>query len=362
MDEQVRRLHAIIDERIGLALGAPPVQLERGTVSSVVESLRIAMVTLGAGDTPVPITYATLPMDLVAGDEVVVLRRPDGWLLVVAVLGRDAPAGGGGGGGSHDDLTGVSPDDHHAQAHALVGGDHTASGLTAGHVVRASGATTFAWAQLGHGDLSGLTTGDPHTQYQQESEKAAANGYASLDASTRVPVAQLGSGTADQWTGLGGDGAWANRMRIWGNTADVSPTGTAAVDTGFSFTYTASDTVLFFELFFMHNRQAASGGLRFRWNNTTGNTGGNIRGILEQGATSITSWNDGTQTDTPSYDTWYGGAVPGANNAVRYGRWLGRLLLPTSGSFPGTIKLQVSSVAAAEARLVAGSVIRYAKF
>lgn len=165
MDEQVRRLHAIIDERIGLALGAPPVQLERGTVESVVASLRIAMVTLGAGDTPVPITYASLPMDLVGGDEVVVLRRPDGWLLVLAVLGRDAPAGGGSGASSHDDLDDVSPDDHHAQAHALVGGDHSASGLTTGHVVRASGATTFAWAQLGHGDLSGLTTGDPHTQY-----------------------------------------------------------------------------------------------------------------------------------------------------------------------------------------------------
>ncbi len=41
-------------------------------------------------------------------------------------------------------------------AHALVGSDHTASGLTTGHVVRASGTTTFAWAQLAHSDLSGV--------------------------------------------------------------------------------------------------------------------------------------------------------------------------------------------------------------
>jgi hypothetical protein len=205
MDEQVRRLHAIIDERIGLALGAPPVQLERGTVASVVESLRIAMVTLGAGDTPVPITYASLPMDLVPGDEVVVLRRPDGWLLVLAVLGRDAPAGGGG--GSHDDLTGVSPDDHHAQAHALVGGDHTASGLTAGHVVRASGATTFGFAQLGHGDLSGLTTGDPHTQYLTKALADAAGDL--LVASANDAWARLALGGAGTvLTSSGGTAAW----------------------------------------------------------------------------------------------------------------------------------------------------------
>ena len=40
-------------------------------------------------------------------------------------------------------------------AHALAGADHTAAGLTVGHVLRASGATTFAWAQLGFSDLSG---------------------------------------------------------------------------------------------------------------------------------------------------------------------------------------------------------------
>jgi len=44
------------------------------------------------------------------------------------------------------------------RGHILSGGDHTASGLTIGHVIRASGATTFAWAQLGHGDLSSIGT------------------------------------------------------------------------------------------------------------------------------------------------------------------------------------------------------------
>ena len=47
---------------------------------------------------------------------------------------------------------------HHNQSHSLVGSDHTASGLTTGHVIRASDSTTFSWAQLAHSDLSGVGT------------------------------------------------------------------------------------------------------------------------------------------------------------------------------------------------------------
>lgn len=46
-------------------------------------------------------------------------------------------------------------------------------------------------AALDHGLLSGLTTGDPHTQYQLKSEKGAANGYASLDGGGKIPAAQI---------------------------------------------------------------------------------------------------------------------------------------------------------------------------
>jgi len=69
-------------------------------------------------------------------------------------------------------------------------------------------------AQISHAGLSDLTTGDPHTQYQKESEKGAASGYASLNASTKVvedpanatatptaskiPIAD-GSGKLDGW-------------------------------------------------------------------------------------------------------------------------------------------------------------------
>ena len=49
---------------------------------------------------------------------------------------------------AHDELTDIGVNDHHSQVHVLAGEDHTASGLTIGHVVRATGATTFAWAPL----------------------------------------------------------------------------------------------------------------------------------------------------------------------------------------------------------------------
>lgn len=53
---------------------------------------------------------------------------------------------------------------HHARSHAITStSDHTASGLTAGQVLRATGSTTFAWQQLAHGDLSGIGT-NTHAQ------------------------------------------------------------------------------------------------------------------------------------------------------------------------------------------------------
>jgi hypothetical protein len=55
-------------------------------------------------------------------------------------------------------------DVHHAQVHSLVGGDHTATGLTAGWTLRATGATAFAWGQLQHGDLGGVSANQHHNQ------------------------------------------------------------------------------------------------------------------------------------------------------------------------------------------------------
>ena len=58
---------------------------------------------------------------------------------------------------------------HHSRDHVLadangLGGTHSVTGLTSGHVLRASGATAAAFAQLQHADLGGVTADQHHAQ------------------------------------------------------------------------------------------------------------------------------------------------------------------------------------------------------
>ena len=54
-------------------------------------------------------------------------------------------------------------------------------------------------------DAAHVAAADPHTQYQRESERAAANGYASLDAGTKVPIAQIPTGSTSSTVCIGDD-------------------------------------------------------------------------------------------------------------------------------------------------------------
>ncbi len=56
--------------------------------------------------------------------------------------------------------------------------------------------------RLDHGGYDGLGD-DDHTQYQKESEKASADGYASLDGDTLIPFAQFPTGTGASQVAIG---------------------------------------------------------------------------------------------------------------------------------------------------------------
>lgn len=89
----------IIDQRIALALGgAPPVEVARGTISSAAASARRVMVSgIDGSPVAVPVAYPALPVTPAAGDEVVILRRADGWAQLLSVLGRDGDLAAAGG-------------------------------------------------------------------------------------------------------------------------------------------------------------------------------------------------------------------------------------------------------------------------
>lgn len=69
----------------------------------------------------------------------------------------------------HSDLGGVTANQHHNQSHVLattsaLGPDHTVSGLTAGFVLRANTATGARFERLSHDDLSGVTQDQHHAR------------------------------------------------------------------------------------------------------------------------------------------------------------------------------------------------------
>jgi hypothetical protein len=122
----------------------------------------------------------------------------------------------------------------------------------AGELVVIHGGTTYRYtvaeflAAIQDGDLpatiardSEITTAvtthegaaDPHTGYQRESEKGQASGYASLDGSTKVPFAQLPSGTGASEVAVGNhthSGATGDTIVV--KTADQAFTATSFGD------------------------------------------------------------------------------------------------------------------------------------
>lgn len=98
-------------------------------------------------------------------------------------------------------------------------------------------------------DVSGAITthaaaADPHTGYQKESEKAAASGYASLDGSTKIPIAQVPTGTTSTTVSLGNHTHATVKGAVVFSLAGTVATGTGAMrwynDSGQTLTITSA--------------------------------------------------------------------------------------------------------------------------
>jgi hypothetical protein len=93
-----------------------------------------------------------------------------------------ATAGVVSGSAGHSDLGGVTANQHHNQSHVLNGADHTVSGLTTGHVLQATSATTFGFAVVpSRGDALLL---------DQVVEQHVINGAPHFDAGVEIKAGQ----------------------------------------------------------------------------------------------------------------------------------------------------------------------------
>lgn len=153
-------------------------------------------------------------------------RIPTGTTGTTVALGNDSrftdsrPPNGTASG----DLSGTYPspqvvDDSHNHTgttiSALDAGDTTTGIFAIGRIPTGTSGTTVSLGNHNHAGIydpagtasSAITTheaaADPHTGYQKESEKAAVNGYASLDGTTKIPIAQVPTGTSGTTVALG---------------------------------------------------------------------------------------------------------------------------------------------------------------
>ena len=117
-------------------MGAPnlvPIPAD-GDWPAVRRAIQTLAARLGPGGAP---HFAGLDVDVLSVDSLTIPGLSGVLQATVGVLSGSAP---------HSALGSIGANDHHNQAHVLNGADHTVSGLTPGHVLKALTATTFGFA------------------------------------------------------------------------------------------------------------------------------------------------------------------------------------------------------------------------
>lgn len=105
---------------------------------------------------------------------------------------------------AHSSLSGIGPNDHHSQVHSLVSANHTVSGLTVGHFLKAFTVDTFGFGSIGLTDLP--VAGSNYAMLRSDGAGAtdwepigglAGNGLTHLDGVLNVAPGTLISVSAD---------------------------------------------------------------------------------------------------------------------------------------------------------------------
>ena len=160
-------------------------------------------------------TFSPTFVGLTLSANVVTISTFDG----VDVSAHTHSGAGQGGTVAHSSTSGRTTDSHHNKTHVLSGGDHTASGLTAGYVIRAATATTFAWQQLGHGDLSAIGS---NTHSVIDTHLGSSSNPHTVALSQAFSAGKVISGANSEVNAftVGGGGTNAD-LSIWGSSASI---------------------------------------------------------------------------------------------------------------------------------------------
>lgn len=101
-----------------------------------------------------------------------------------------------------------TPTSHVLATNAALGAQHTISGAAAGQVLRASSAVAANFQALVEGDITNLTS--DLAAKEATANKGAASGYASLDGTTKVPIAQIPTGATGTTVPFGNDSRFSD--------------------------------------------------------------------------------------------------------------------------------------------------------